>query len=67
LQSFPCQAELTPKSERTLTNRTHKLERMCDVPSLVFYYNPSTRFWTGQAYMPSNQPTPDWNCVLDTI
>ncbi|KAI8710230.1 hypothetical protein NCS52_01593800 [Fusarium sp. LHS14.1] len=59
-KSFPCQAELTPKSGRTL-------ERMCGVPSLVFCYDPSTRFLTGEAYMPSNQPTPDWNRILDTI
>ncbi|KAJ3454929.1 hypothetical protein MRS44_013529 [Fusarium solani] len=66
-KSFPCQAELTPKSGRTLKNRARKLGRMRGVPYLVFYYSPSTRCWTGQAYVPSNQPTPDWNCVLDTI
>ncbi|RSL40581.1 hypothetical protein CEP54_016081 [Fusarium duplospermum] len=65
--AYALKSKLTPKSGHTLKNRTHKLGRMCGVPSLVFYYNPSTRCWTGQAYVPSNQPTPDWNCVLDTI
>ncbi|RSL43723.1 hypothetical protein CEP54_014969 [Fusarium duplospermum] len=61
------QAELVEKRGRTLDSKAHRLGHICGVPYLVAYYSPSAQCWTGQAYVPSNQPTPDWNCVLDTI
>ncbi|KAH8648819.1 hypothetical protein BGZ61DRAFT_469701 [Ilyonectria robusta] len=66
-EGFPYQAALIRKRGRTLENTARRLGRTCGVPCLVAYYSPSARGWTGLAYVPWDQPTPDWNCILETI
>ncbi|RSL39790.1 hypothetical protein CEP54_016258 [Fusarium duplospermum] len=60
-------AELIQKRGRAPENRARRLGRIGGVPYLVAHYSPSGRYWTGQAYVPWNQPTPDWKSILDTI